>query len=71
MAIDARISDAVRTATDDTGQPRTVADRLLAWFKGLASGNERLEDPDTVERHLELLFQATIVPDVDRDGGQE
>ena len=71
MSVDDKIVEAIRRATEDAGQPQSVADQMWAWFEGLSGGNERLEDPDSVDRHLELLFQATTVPGCDLDGGHE
>ena len=71
MSIDQKITDAIRGAVASAGQPEAVALRLVAWFESLAEGNERLEDPDSVERHFDLLFQATVVPGADRDGEPE
>lgn len=68
MSVDARISDALRQAVEDARQPRAVAERLLAWFEGLSTGNESLEDPDSVKRHMEVLFDAVMAED-EADGG--
>lgn len=70
MSVDERIADAVRQAVERAGQPVAVADRLLAWFEGLATGNESLEDPDSVKRHVEVLFDAVWVADDEGDGGE-
>jgi len=69
MSVDPRIAKAIREAVDDARQPGTVADRLLAWFEGIAEGKERLEDPDAVERRLELLFEATVAHNANHEKG--
>lgn len=70
MSVDPRISQAVSQAVQHAGQPGAVADRLLAWFEGLSTGNESLEDPDSVKRHVEVLFDAVVVTDDEADGGE-
>jgi len=70
MTVDTRISHAVRQAVEHAGQPAAVSDRLLAWFEGLSTGNESLEDPDSVKRHVDVLFDAVVVADDDVDGGE-
>jgi len=71
MSVDPRISQAVRHAVDEARQRTAVADRLLAWFEGLSTGNETLEDPDSVKRHVELLFDAVLTPEDIVDGGED
>jgi len=70
MSVDDKIVEAVRNATEYARQPEAVADRLLAWFEGLSGGSENLEDPDSVERYLETLFQATVIQGYIDEGNQ-
>lgn len=61
MAIDTKLADAIRAAAVDLGQPAELAERVVAWMNSLASGNETLDDPDSVSRHLELLFESARI----------
>ena len=38
MALDPALTDAVRKATADSGQPDAVASRVLAWLTRLSDG---------------------------------
>lgn len=61
MTIDARITQAINEAVNEAGQPDTLARRLIAWFEAVASGNEDINDQATAARHLEVLFEGTVV----------
>lgn len=63
--IDDEIRRAIRTCTDEMGQPEALARRLEAWFQQLVEGNESLTDTDSVRRHLELLLEAVEIPEVE------
>lgn len=67
MPIDARIRDAIRESVHTARQPTVLARRLEAWFDAVSSGNEDINDPEAAERHLEVLFDCTIVEDVDSE----
>jgi hypothetical protein len=70
MPIDPAIRDAIDSAIREEGQPAELGQRLAAWFEGLSSGNERLDDPVSVRRSTDLLF-STAVPAIgaeSRDG---
>ena len=70
MPIDPRMRDAILEAVRAAGQPRGLADKLIAWFEALSSGNETLENRDSVTRHVQLLYSLTVQgqPDHDDDG---
>ena len=63
MTIDPRITDAIKEAVEESGQPDTLARRLIAWFEGVTSGNEDINDQTTTARHLEVLFEGTVYED--------
>ena len=65
MTIDARITQAINEAVKEAGQPDTLARRLIAWFEAVTSGNEDINDQATAARHLEVLFEGTVVEDED------
>lgn len=67
MAIDARITQAIKEAVEEAGQPETLARRLIAWFEAVTSGNEDINDKTTTARHLEVLFEGTVVQDADEE----
>ena len=45
MALDTALEEAMYKATDDIGQPRQVAQRLVAWVKAQSTG-ESSEEQD-------------------------
>ena len=55
----ARHTDSAAVA--EAAQPPTVAKRLIAWLEAVNSGNEDINDPAQAERHLEVLFEGTVV----------
>lgn len=61
MTLDSRITEAINEAVEEAGQPETLARRLIAWFEAVTSGNEDINDPASTARHLEVLFEGTIV----------
>ncbi|RMB01950.1 CxC ATPase DNA modification system associated small protein [Eilatimonas milleporae] len=65
MTIDARITQAINEAVKEAGQPDTLARRLIAWFEAVTSGNEDINDQATAARHLEVLFEGTVVENAD------
>ncbi len=67
MALDARIIEAVRTTVSEQGQPEALANRLVAWLEGLTEQNESLEDVQRKWMHVELLYEATAVGELEED----
>ncbi len=67
MTIDARITQAINESVKEAGQPETLARRLIAWFEAVTSGNEDINDQATTARHLEVLFEATVVENGDEE----
>ena len=67
MTIDARITQAINEAVKEAGQPDTLARRLIAWFEAVTSGNEDINDQATAARHLEVLFEGTVVENADEE----
>ena len=65
MAIDIRITQAINEAVKEAGQPETLARRLIAWFEAVTSGNEDINDQAATARHLEVLFEGTVVENAD------
>jgi hypothetical protein len=65
MSLDPKIEEAIQKAAIDAGQDPAVANRLIAWMTGISNGNETLEDKDSVNRHLSILFDAVVVEDDD------
>lgn len=67
MTIDARITQAINEAVAEAGQPDALARRLIAWFEAVTSGNENINDQATTARHLEVLFEGTVVENDDME----
>ncbi|MEJ0076822.1 MAG: CxC ATPase DNA modification system associated small protein [Alphaproteobacteria bacterium] len=55
MALDPELEDAIRAVVKDEKQPAAVAQRLIAWLKGLSDGEMGQEDRS---RHLESVRNA-------------
>lgn len=61
MTVDERISQAIREAVAEAGQPNALARRLIAWVEEVMLENEDINDWETAVRHLEVLFEGTKV----------
>lgn len=61
MPLDTRIVHAINEAVEEAGQPEALARRLTAWVEAVTSGNEDINDQSEAERHLEVLFEGTII----------
>lgn len=67
MTLDRRIIQAINEAVEEASQPETLARRLIAWFEAVTSGNEEINDQAAAARHLEVLFEGTVVQDYDEE----
>lgn len=67
MSVDRRITEAIEEAVADAGQPESLARRLIAWFEAVATGNEDINDNAATGRHLEVLYQGTVVDGMDEE----
>ena len=54
--MDPKIAEAIEKVVLDAGQREPLARRLIAWFNALASGDEDINDRQSAERRLELLY---------------
>jgi hypothetical protein len=61
MALDNRIEEAIKAAVIEVGQSDALARRLIAWMTALVSENEDINNFDSAERHLDLLFEETKI----------
>lgn len=61
MSLDIKIRNAIETAVQKSGQPATVANRIIAWFEAINDGNEDINDRPHVDRRLESLYDVTEV----------
>jgi len=66
-AVTSEIRDAIYEATEQHGQPESVAAKVVAWLGALTSGNEAIEDREAVRRHLELIL-GDVEVDIDLAG---
>lgn len=58
MTLDPKIREAVESAAATEGQTPAFAKKIVAWLEELTSGNDRLDDNDSVRRHLDLIYEA-------------
>lgn len=63
MALDPALEDALLKATADAGQPRQVAQRLVAWLKARSNG-ESSEEQD-------LSFYENVMGAISLSGGKD
>jgi hypothetical protein len=61
MSLDAKIAESIREAVAEAGQSKTLARQLIAWMTAVASGNEDPSDGASASRHLELLYNETVI----------
>ena len=57
--MDKKIQDAIREAVTEAGQDLGLARKLESWFEAIASGSEDINDKQSANRHLELLYEDT------------
>lgn len=62
MALDPALKKALYDATDEAGQPRPVAQRLVAWLEALSTG-ESSEEQDL--SFYQNVMAAVALPGVD------
>ena len=61
MDIDSRIRNAIFVAASKGHQPNELANKLVAWFNALASGNEDIANPQHSVPQLELTYGAVVL----------
>ena len=61
MATDAKIQEAIELAVEEAGQSQALSRKLMRWFKAIASGNEGINDKQSANRHLQLLYDETQI----------
>lgn len=59
MSVDKKITEAIEKAVEQHGQPYSLATKIIAWLEALSAGNEDLNDKQSADRRLELLYDAT------------
>lgn len=59
MSLDPKIREAIEAAVSEAGQPEGLARKLTRWFEAIATGNEDINDTQSANRHLELLYEET------------
>lgn len=71
MKTDKRIADAIREVTKKSGQPKSLGNRILAWFSNLSNGNITLAQKDAMQKFIEQLYEETALPDHDEIEDEE
>ncbi|MEZ4706537.1 MAG: CxC ATPase DNA modification system associated small protein [Caldilineaceae bacterium] len=59
MSVDTKIIEAIEKAVAQHRQPSSLATKIVAWLEALSAGNEDLNDKQSADRRLELLYDAT------------
>ena len=57
--MDKKIQDAIHEAVAEAGQDPGLARKLDSWFEAIASGSQDINDKQSANRHLELLYDDT------------
>jgi hypothetical protein len=65
LSLDPKIVEAIRSATDEAGQPAALSRRLIAWLEAVAEESEDINDIATTDRRLELLYEAVALGEID------
>jgi hypothetical protein len=71
MKPDKRIADAIREATKESEQPKSLSNRILAWFTNLSNGNTSLTQKDAMAKFIEQLYEETVLPGNDGTPNEE
>jgi len=66
MSIDPKIQEAIEAAVAEAGQPEGLARKLVRWFEAIATGNEDINDTQSANRHLELLYEEAQSASLDK-----
>lgn len=61
MSIDPKIVEAIEEAVKEAEQPESLSRKLIAWMNAVVSGNEDMNDIQTAQRHLNLLYEETVI----------
>ena len=70
MSLDIKITEVIEATVAEEGQPDVVAKRLIAWLEEIDSGNEDLSDGEQAKRHLDVLYDGTVVDSGSAGGGE-
>lgn len=61
MALDDKVTDAIRESVLENGQSEQLAKKLVQWLNDLADGNTSLDCQDDLETYLENSLNAIQV----------
>ncbi|MGB3559431.1 MAG: CxC ATPase DNA modification system associated small protein [Geitlerinemataceae cyanobacterium] len=61
MALDDKVTDAIRESVLENGQSEQLAKKLVQWLNDLADGNTSLDRQDDLETYLENSLNAIQV----------
>lgn len=61
MALPPEITAAVQEAVREAGQPEHVATKITRWLDALSSGQESINETESVQRHLDVIFESLDV----------
>ena len=64
MALDYILHEAIKKAVEDEGQAESLASKIVAWVDGVITGNEDLDDVDSVSRRVRLIYEDTVIDEV-------
>ena len=56
-----KIRESIESAVSEAGQTEGLAHKLHLWFQALASGNEEINDRQSTEPRLEILYEEAKV----------
>ena len=57
------VVSALKSAAQKAGQPKDIAQRLVAWLDALAVGNADIEDANEAAKRISDLLELVRLPD--------
>ena len=71
MSLDIKLTDAVKAAVTEVGQPPAVARQLIAWLRAINAGNENISDSAQTKQRLKALYDSAVVVQASISTGED
>lgn len=60
-----QIDTAIRRAVSKYRQPAELENKIIAWMKALTSGNEQIDDAQSAQQRVGVLYDAVVVSEIE------
>lgn len=60
-----QIDMAIRKVVAKRGQPPELASKIIAWMKALTSGSEQIDDAQSAQQRVGVLYDAVVVNELE------